>query len=125
MNISNEVIGFFAFIISGMLGGGVFDLFRALRKNFETSNILVYIEDFVFWILLGGISLVTSYLVSDGEIRVYMLISMLMGAIIYFFSIGKIIYKVFDFICRYLSSIISTISKFFKGDKNEAKVQNT
>ena len=125
MNITNEVIVFFAFIVAGMLGGVVFDCFRAIRKNFETSNWLVYVQDFIFWILLGVISLATSYLVSDGQIRVYMLISMLMGAIIYFFSFGKLIYKVFDFICRYLSSSISTILKFFKGDKNEAKVQNT
>ena len=125
MNVSSEVITFFAFIVSGMLGGVAFDLFRAIRKNFETSNVVVYIEDFIFWILLGAISLMTSYFVSDGQIRVYMLISMVMGAIIYFFSIGKLIYKVFDFICRYLSSIIGTISKFIKEDKNEAKVQNT
>jgi len=125
MNITDEVIIFFSFIISGMLGGMIFDLFRAIRKNFETSNLVVYIEDFIFWILLGVIALLTSYLVSDGQIRVYMLMAMVIGSIIYFFSIGKLSYKVFDFICRYLSSIISTISKFFKGDKNEAKVQNT
>jgi len=125
MNITNEVIVFFAFIVAGMAGGLLFDLFRAVRKNFETSDWLVYIEDFIFWIFLGVIALITSYLVSDGQIRVYMLISMVMGAIIYFFSIGKLIYKVFDLICRYLSSIISVITKFFKGDKNEAKVQNT
>ena len=77
MNVSSEVITFFAFIVSGMLGGVAFDLFRAIRKNFETSNVVVYIEDFIFWILLGAISLMTSYFVSDGQIRVYMLISML------------------------------------------------
>ena len=125
MNITNEVIVFFAFIVSGMIGGVVFDFFRAIRKNFETKNWLVYVEDFIFWIMLGIIALVTSYLVSDGQVRVYMLISMLMGTIIYFFSFGKFVYKVFDFICRYISSVLSTIIKFFKGDKNEAEVQNT
>ena len=75
MNLTNEVIIFFAFIISGMIGGCFFDLFRAIRRNFETNNIMVYIEDFLFWIILGGVSLFTSYLVSDGQIRVYMLVS--------------------------------------------------
>lgn len=125
MNVTNEVITFFAFILSGMIGGVAFDLFRAIRKNFQTSNFVVYIEDFIFWILLGVISLMTAYFVNDGQIRVYMLISMLMGAIIYFFSIGKLIYKVFDFICRYISSLIGTVLKFFKGDNDEAKVQST
>ena len=46
MNIANEVVVFFAFILSGMVGGIFFDLSRAFRKNFETANEKLYNGDY-------------------------------------------------------------------------------
>ena len=52
MSVENQVVIFLSFVIAGMLGGICFDFFRALRKNFDTIDLVVYIEDFIFWFLL-------------------------------------------------------------------------
>jgi len=123
LGVTNELIAFVYFAISGMISGCIFDLFRCKRKNFRTSNVLVYIEDIIFWIIIGGIALYTSYIACNGLVRVFMLISMLLGSIIYFLTFSKICYKVFEFLCRYIKRLLEVFSKLMNGGKNEAKIQ--
>lgn len=124
MNITQELIIFFNFLISGAVGGMFFDFLRAIRKNTKTNNVIIYIEDFLFWVIIGGITLFTAYLSSEGKIRVYMLIAMLLGAVIYFFSLSKFAYKLFNSICRYLLELIRKIAMVLsKEGKNEKKAQ--
>ena len=123
MGVTDELIAFLYFTVSGILSGFIFDLFRCKRKNFATSNILVYVEDLVFWIIIGGIALYTSYIATSGQVRVYMLISMLLGAMVYFLTFSKICYKVFETLCRYIKRLLEVFLKIFRGGKNEAKIQ--
>lgn len=39
---------FIVFLIIGLCLGLFFDMFRALRKTFETPDLITYIEDIVF-----------------------------------------------------------------------------
>ena len=122
MGLANEVIAFVYFLISGILSGIIFDLFRCKRKNFKTSNILVCFEDVMFWVIIGGIALYTSHIVCNGVVRAFMLISMLLGSIIYFLTFSKICYKVFEILCRYIKRLLEVFWKLFNGGKNEAKI---
>jgi len=122
LGVNNELIAFVYFAISGIISGLVFDMFRCKRKCFETPNWLVYIEDLLFWIIIGGIALYTSYIASNGQVRVFMLISMLLGSMIYFLTFSKICYKVFETMCRYIKRLIEVFLKIFNGGKNEAKI---
>ena len=122
MGVTNELIAFAYFAISGMISGCIFDLFRCKRKNFATSNIVVYIEDLLFWMIIGGVAIYTSYIACNGNVRVYMLISMFLGAIIYFLIFSKICYKVFENLCRYIKRLLEVFLKLLSGGKNEAKI---
>jgi len=123
LGVTNELIAFIYFAISGMISGCIFDLFRCKRKNFNTKNFVVYMEDMFFWIIIGGLALYTSYIACNGQIRVYMLISMLLGSIIYFLTFSKLFYKVFELLCRYIKRLLEVFAKIFRGGKNETQVQ--
>jgi spore cortex biosynthesis protein YabQ len=123
LGVTDELIAFIYFAISGMISGCIFDLFRCKRKNFKTKNFVVYMEDMFFWIIIGGLALYTSYVACNGQIRVYMLISMLLGSIIYFLTFSKLCYKVFELLCRYIKRLLEVFAKMFRGGKNETKVQ--
>lgn len=122
MGVNKELIAFLYFSLSGLISGCIFDLFRCKRRNFSTPNILVYIEDLMFWIITGGIALYTSYIACNGQVRVFMLISMLLGSIIYFLTFSRICCKVFEKLCRYIKRLVEVFSKLLSGGKNEAKV---
>lgn len=55
--MNNQAYTFIIFIINGIIIGLLFDCFRIIRKSFKTSDMITYIEDILFWIIAGIITL--------------------------------------------------------------------
>ena len=81
--VENQAYLFLVFSLTGVILGVLFDFFRVLRKTFKTGDFVTYIEDILYWILAGIIILYNIWFFNDGEIRVFMILGILMGAIIY------------------------------------------
>lgn len=82
------------FMITGILIGILFDIFRILRKSFKTPDFMTIVEDVIFWILVGGILLFTIFTFNDGEIRNYIFIGLIIGLVIYISTISKYFIKI-------------------------------
>ncbi len=116
--ITNQAYLFFIFIINGIIIGLLFDFFRILRKSFKTPDIITYIEDLLFWILTGFIVLYSIFTFNNGEIRLYMILAIILGAIIYMLVASRYIIKInvtiIDFIKKILKKIFNIILIPFK-----------
>lgn len=116
--MNSQIYIVLAFFITGMCIGVLFDIFRLTRKSFKTPNILIYIEDVLFWILTGALLLFTIFTFTTGEIRLYMIIIMLLGSFIYFISISKyfilINSKILNFIKSAIDFLFIPIKKIIK-----------
>ena len=102
-----------AFFISGLIIGILFDIFRITRKTFKMPNIITYIEDVLFWLLTGLITLFTICKYTDGQIRLYMVLIMIMGAFVYFISLSKYFIKINTKIIDFIKFVLKTIAKPF------------
>lgn len=115
--VENQAYLFLVFSLTGIFIGCLFDIFRVLRKVFKTSDFITYIEDFLFWILTGIIILYTIWYFNDGEIRLYLLLGLAMGIIIYILTISsiffRILFNIINKIKEILSSIITPFLSFF------------
>ena len=98
---------FLIFAFNGVIIGLILDFFRIIRKTFKTSNVITYIEDILFWILTGISIIFFMYNFSDGTIRLFMIIALLLGFLIYILSISKFIIKIVVF-------FINILKEFFK-----------
>ena len=123
MAVTRELMIFIYFILEGIVGGILMDLLRACRRNRKVHDLVVYLEDFVYWLVIGGLVIWLSYTLDAGTIRMYMILGVFLGMLIYFLTLTKIVYKVFDFICRYLLRLIRWIFNKFKGATNEKESQ--
>ena len=123
MTVTRELIIFLYFILGGIFGGILLDLLRVFRKNRKVHDIVVYLEDFLYWIALGGIVIWLSYILDTGAIRMYMILGLFLGMLIYFLTLTKLMYKVFDWVCRYSLRLIRWIFSKFKGATNEKESQ--
>ena len=103
--MKNQVYIIIAFFTAGICIGTIFDMFRVSRKSFKTPNLLIYIEDVLFWALAGGITLFVIGAFTDGQIRLYMILMQILGALIYFSTISKYFIKI-------NTAIVLTIKKF-------------
>lgn len=90
----NQAYLFLIFILNGLFIGIIFDIFRILRRSFETPNLVTYIEDCIFWILSAMSFLYTLFVFNNGEIRGYMFIGLLLGIAVYMLFFSKTIVKV-------------------------------
>ncbi len=119
--MNNQIYIVLAFFVTGICIGILFDIFRVTRKTFKTPNILIYIEDVLFWILTGILLLFTIFTFTTGEIRLYMIIILLLGSFIYFSIISKyfmlINSKILNFIKSTIIFILNPLKKLRKMKK--------
>lgn len=105
----NQAYLFLIFALNGLIIGLIFDFFRILRKSFKTKNYVTYIEDFLFWILTGISIIFFMYNFSDGNLRLYMILGLSLGFILYLLLFSKIIIKIFVTIINFMKNIIQKI----------------
>lgn len=105
--VYNQLFCLLIFIITGILIGVLFDIFRILRKSFHTSDIITYIQDILFWLLAGSIMLFSIFTFNHGEIRSYVFIGILIGIAIYMLVISRFFIKFSVAIIQFLKKIFS------------------
>lgn len=92
--IQNQTYVFLWSVVIGAFLALIFDFFRVLRRKGKTRNYIVYIQDIIYWIIVTVIIIMSAFITNDGELRGYMFIGYILGAIIYIASISKIILKI-------------------------------
>ena len=107
----NQAYLFLVFSLTGVAIGVLFDIFRILRKSIKIPNIIIYIEDILFWILAGLLILYNIWYFNDGEIRVYMFLGIIIGLLLYMSTLSNIIIKIFS---KILQTIIKVLEIPFK-----------
>lgn len=109
--IVNQAYLFLIFILNGLFIGIIFDIFRILRRSFETPNLVTYIEDCIFWIISAMSFLYTLFVFNNGEIRGYMFIGLLLGIAIYMIFFSKAIVKISVKVITFFKNILYKIFK--------------
>ncbi len=112
--INNQLTQFFLYIVSGMAISIFFDIFRVLRKSIKTSNIITYIEDTIFWIIVGLFLIWEIFTISYGELRGYIFIGIILGIGIYLVTISKFFINVNVKILNFFKKIIHKISNVIR-----------
>ena len=105
----NQAYIFLMFIINGILLGIVFDIFRVSRKSFKTSDFITYIEDIIFWIISGIITLYFIFFFNNGQIRLYIFIGIILGTAFYILTLSKYFIKINVIIVNVIKEIVSKI----------------
>mgnify|MGYP004510347261 FL=1 len=117
----NQAYLFLVFSLTGVIIGVLFDFFRILRRSIKTSNLITYIEDILFWILTGMLILYSIWFFNNGEIRIFIFLGIIIGILLYIFTLSNIIVRIFSTIFSYIirvltipfKTIYTIISKIF------------
>ena len=107
----NQLYTLVCFILTGVVIGILFDVFRIFRRSFKTSDIITYIHDFLFWILTGVILLFSIFTFNNGELRGYIFIGIIFGIILYILIFSKYFIKIFVTIISSIKILFSFINK--------------
>lgn len=95
-------------VMGGILLGFIWDIYRLFRHYIKLGTFGTAVGDIVYWIISVYFSITTIYEISYGNIRLFILLGFLTGAIIYFYGASKYVLKLLIFI---INSIIVLIKK--------------
>jgi len=94
-------------IMGGMLLGSIWDIYRLLRHYIKLGSAGTAIGDIVYWIISIYIGVQILFDLSYGNVRFFILMGFMMGALLYFYGISR-------YILRLIIFIVNTILKFIK-----------
>lgn len=118
--VVEQVYVFFYSILTGIILGILFDFFRGFRYE-GIRDIWVYLQDIIFWLITAITIIVSAFLINEGELRIYMLIGYLLGAIFYMLLFSKIVLSVLKFINNQIRKgfkiIVKKIKSIFLSNK--------
>lgn len=106
-----QLYSFLIYLISGVIIGILFDIFRILRKSFPTPDFVTYLEDILFWLLTGIFLLFVLFQFSNGEIRIYQIMAILIGNVVYLLSISKFFIHINVAVLTFIKCIVGNILK--------------
>lgn len=100
------------------LGGAmitfVYDVLRIFRRVCSHGNLLIAIEDLLFWIWTAFWIFSVFYRLNDGNIRIYTMCAMGTGMIIYHKIISEVFVKVFSTLLRPVFGVLFFPVKILK-----------
>jgi len=102
------------FLLSLLVGafiGILFDIFRIARKSAPHTGFLIQLEDIVFWIVATGGTFYFMLTRSNGEVRIFSLLGVVLGAIFYFATISFWVVKIFVVIINFVKKVVLTALK--------------
>lgn len=106
LTLQSQTMFFLGSCLLGMCLGIVYDIFRISRLAVKTCNIIIFIEDLLFFIIVTISSFVYLIANNEGVMRGFLLIGELLGAILYFSSLSIAIMKA-------AQNIINAVKAFF------------
>lgn len=107
ITITEQTAVFFHSLVLGVVLGCFYDLFRITRIAFVIPALLVLVEDLLFFlfssIVLFGFMLENSY----GQIRYFILLGVVLGWTIYYFTAGSLVVKCSARIIRAVKAVLA------------------
>ena len=109
---SEQMLIFLASLGVGFLLGILYDFLRAVRLSFTRGKIAVIIFDLLYFFMVAFVSYIFILASNKGEVRSYIIIGELLGAVFYYFSLGFALMKLTD-------KFVSILKSFFPSLKQQ------
>lgn len=100
--VSNELYIFLSTAAAGCCIGLLYDLFRVLRGRMQAEGLFADIQDIIFWLVSAGITFYVIFITNDGRIRWFEFLGLILGLVLYFFSISRLLRRLIDWFIRFL-----------------------
>ncbi len=110
--LAEQTLIFLQSLLVGAALGLLYDVFRISRVAFPTSTQVVFVEDILFFIVCSLVTFFFGLTVIEGTLRFFLIIGELLGAILYYFTLGKLVMGVSKKIIEAIKAILKFIFKW-------------
>lgn len=105
LSLNEQMQIFFMMLAYGAIASAVFDIFRSIYRTFKPSAVTVGIIDLVFWLVISVSTFYAFFIISDGQIRLFSFLAIILGSIFYFLMLSKVVLFIFLHIFSFFRKI--------------------
>ena len=98
-------------LLTGAALGLYYDLYRILRRLFHFGYAMILAQDVIFWVSGAVGVFFASVVVSGGQLRIFFVLTALVGWGIYAATVGSLLMMVVDAVVGVLRAIFRTLKK--------------
>jgi len=109
LSMSGQAWLFLSTVLAGTAIGLLYDAFRVIRKTARHTGLAVTLEDFIFWVAATGLTFYYMLHRNYGEIRLFSLIGVTVGILLYFTTVSRWVVIVLVSIVNYLKRVIIAV----------------
>jgi spore cortex biosynthesis protein YabQ len=109
-SVNEELTLFGISVAAGAVIGAVYDILRAFRLTVPHGIWLTAVEDIAFLSCYAVFLTAFASVEALGELRVYYMIGNAVGAVLYFFTVGRIVMRIFGKISGFTAKIWNMIT---------------
>lgn len=106
--------------------GVVYDFFRIFRVAFCQSdgakekkpkhwfsflNGVIFLQDIAFWIITAVVTILFTFMANRGQVRLFALTGQLAGFSLYYFTLGRLVYKAAERIINFIKRILRWVKR--------------
>lgn len=110
--LAEQALVFAEALLVGAALGFLYDVFRITRVAFPTASGVVFAEDILFFTICAVVTFFFGLTVIDGALRVFLIFGELLGAIFYYFTVGKLVMGISKKIIAAVKAIICFVIKW-------------
>lgn len=107
--VESQAYIFLLTMYGGVLIGFVYDLYRIFRYFSKPKKIATLVEDLIFWIIVSIIALATLIFSNWGELRGYVFLGFICGALIYTKLLSKPVITLMVYLVRLFVGLLKYI----------------
>lgn len=108
---SEQFLIFLASLGLGFILGILYDFLRALRLSFTRGKWSLIVFDLLYFFMVAFVSYIFILAANKGEVRSYIIVGELLGAVLYYFSLGFALMQLTDKFVRILREVYSLFYK--------------
>jgi len=83
-SVLGQIETFILTLVLGLVTGTIFHFYQAIIRAARVSRYVLYALDFSLWIMIIVLVFLSMLFINQGEIRVYVLIALLLGILVYY-----------------------------------------
>ncbi len=110
-SLASQVFAFGITVLTGITIGLLFDFYRVTKETVSPPRVFNYLGDLLFWVITTLVVFFLLLVGNWGEIRLYVVIGVLTGILVYSKLLSGLVIKTIRFIFFLLKKTISSLLK--------------
>lgn len=110
----SQLISFFRALLLGGIFCFLYDIIRALSNVCTFSKLVIFILDFLYFVLISPVIFCFLLSTTNGELRGFIFLGILLGFFVFKILVSRFLLKVLIIVFKFIKKVLDAVKGFFQ-----------